>query len=85
MDGYRLSTYMYKDRGEKLKMGPIWDLNIGYDKRLNNLTLSPFIGVNNLFNTEYNDNIRINAFGSRFYEPAPKFNIYGGMRLRLNI
>ena len=21
---------MYKDRGEKLKMGPIWDLNIGY-------------------------------------------------------
>lgn len=30
VDGYRLSTYMYKDRGEKLKMGPIWDLNIGY-------------------------------------------------------
>jgi spore coat protein CotH len=31
VDGYRLSTFMYKDRGEKLKMGPIWDLNIGYD------------------------------------------------------
>ena len=31
VDGYRLSTYMYKDRGGKLKMGPIWDLNIGYD------------------------------------------------------
>lgn len=31
VDGYRLSTYMYKDRGKKLKMGPIWDLNIGYD------------------------------------------------------
>jgi spore coat protein CotH len=31
IDGYRLSTYMYKDRGEKLKMGPIWDLNIGYN------------------------------------------------------
>jgi len=30
IDGYRLSTYMHKDRGEKLKMGPIWDLNIGY-------------------------------------------------------
>ncbi|MFT5642253.1 MAG: hypothetical protein ACI9A7_002362 [Cyclobacteriaceae bacterium] len=30
VDGYRLSTYMSKDRGEKLKMGPIWDLNIGY-------------------------------------------------------
>ena len=31
VDGYRLSTYLYKDRGGKLKMGPIWDLNIGYD------------------------------------------------------
>jgi len=30
IDGYRLSTYMYKDRGGKLKMGPVWDLNIGY-------------------------------------------------------
>ena len=30
IDGYRLSTYLTKDRGEKLKMGPIWDLNIGY-------------------------------------------------------
>lgn len=31
VDGYRLSTYLHKDRGEKLKMGPIWDLNIGFD------------------------------------------------------
>ena len=33
VDGYRLSTYMHKQRGEKLKMGPIWDLNIGYAKQ----------------------------------------------------
>jgi hypothetical protein len=31
IDAYRLSTYMYKNRGEKLKMGPVWDLNIGYN------------------------------------------------------
>ena len=31
IDGYRLSTYMHKDKGGKLKMGPIWDLNIGYN------------------------------------------------------
>ncbi|MEN8201491.1 MAG: CotH kinase family protein [Bacteroidota bacterium] len=30
IDGYRLSTYMYKDRGGLLKMGPVWDLNIGF-------------------------------------------------------
>jgi hypothetical protein len=33
VDGYRLSTYMHKQRGGKLKMGPIWDLNIGYAKQ----------------------------------------------------
>ncbi|RMG80568.1 MAG: T9SS C-terminal target domain-containing protein [Bacteroidetes bacterium] len=31
VDGYRLSTFMYKDRdskGGKLKMGPVWDFNL---------------------------------------------------------
>jgi hypothetical protein len=27
-DGYRISTYLQKDRGEKLKMGPIWDFDL---------------------------------------------------------
>ena len=30
VDGYRLSTYMNKDKGGKLKMGPIWDFNLGF-------------------------------------------------------
>ena len=33
IDGYRLSTFMYKDRnknGGKLKMGPIWDYNLAF-------------------------------------------------------
>ena len=30
VDGYRLSTYMYKDKNEKLKMGPIWDYNLAF-------------------------------------------------------
>ncbi len=28
IDGFRLSTFMYKDRGGKLVMGPIWDYNL---------------------------------------------------------
>jgi len=31
IDGYRLSTYLHKDREGKLAMGPIWDFNIGFD------------------------------------------------------
>ncbi len=30
IDGYRLSTYLNKDLQGKLKMGPVWDFNIGY-------------------------------------------------------
>ena len=33
VDGYRLSTYLHKDRDQKLRMGPIWDLNIGYNRQ----------------------------------------------------
>lgn len=29
-DAYRLSTFMNKDRLGKLKMGPIWDFNLGF-------------------------------------------------------
>lgn len=28
IDGFRLSTFMYKDRGGKLNMGPVWDYNL---------------------------------------------------------
>jgi len=37
-DGYRLSTYMYKDRndnGGKLTMGPFWDYNLGFGNNEN--------------------------------------------------
>ena len=31
MDAFRLSTFLVKERGGKLRMGPVWDLDIGYD------------------------------------------------------
>lgn len=31
VDAYRLSTYLQKDRDEKLAMGPVWDMDIGFD------------------------------------------------------
>lgn len=31
VDAYRLSTYIQKDRDGKLAMGPVWDLDIGFD------------------------------------------------------
>ncbi len=46
-----------------------------YVKRIK---LNSFIGVNNILNEKYFDNIRLNAFGKRYYEPAPDRNIYLG-------
>lgn len=30
IDGYRLSTFMYKERDGKLTMGPLWDFNLSF-------------------------------------------------------
>ncbi len=30
VDAYRISTYLTKDKNEKLKIGPIWDFNLGF-------------------------------------------------------
>ena len=39
----------------------------------------PYAGINNLLDERYNSNIRINAFGGRYYEPAPERNVYAGI------
>jgi len=38
-----------------------------------------YAGINNLFDEKYNDNIRINAFGGRYFEPAPGRHVYVGV------
>ena len=58
------------------------NLRLGYTKFFDNWEFSPFLGVNNLFDERYNGNVRINAFGQRFFEPAPERNLYGGFTLR---
>lgn len=55
----------------------------GYQIQLKRAVLTPFFGLRNLFNANYSDNVRINAFGGRYYEPAPGTNVYGGVRFRL--
>jgi iron complex outermembrane receptor protein len=46
---------------------------------LGSIDLDFFAGINNLFNTRYFDNIRLNAFGGRYYEPAPGRNVFFGL------
>jgi len=57
-------------------------INLSYSKTIFKNS-EVFIGVNNLLNEDYFDNIRINAFGKRYYEPAPNRNYYFGINLAL--
>ena len=60
------------------------NIRFGRDFQFGNLTLSPFFGINNMFNESYNGNVRPNSFGGRFFEPAPDQNAYGGLTARYN-
>ena len=60
------------------------NLRAGHTMQLAGFELSPFIGINNLFDTKYMSNLRLNGFGGRVFEPAPTLNVYGGVSLRLN-
>ena len=61
VDGYRLSTYMYKDRGEKLKMGPVWDLNIAYNNG-ERIPIDDWV-------INYNDHVQQDAWMMPFWWP----------------
>lgn len=52
-----------------------------YETGFREIKMRPYIGVNNLLDQEYTDNVRINAFGGRFFEPAPGLNVFGGVIL----
>ncbi len=55
------------------------NLRFGYDFQNGNWMIRPYLGINNLFDEAYNSNIRINAFGGRYFEPAPTRNFYAGV------
>ncbi len=74
----RLIGERYADNANETLISSYNLLNIKYSKEIfSNSEI--FLGVNNTFNQEYFDNIRINAFGKRYYEPAPKRNFYFGV------
>jgi iron complex outermembrane receptor protein len=60
----------------------IANIRVGLKTALGQVDVEPFIGVNNLSNTAYTANTRINAFGGRFFEPGPERNVYGGVLFR---
>lgn len=59
------------------------DLRFSLDRPVGSVRVQPFLGIDNLFDERYNASVITNAFGSRFYEPAPGTEVYGGLALPL--
>ena len=57
------------------------DLRFGYKSR-GRFRFVPFLGIDNVFDARYNASVVVNAFGGRFFEPAPGRNIYLGFQVQ---
>jgi iron complex outermembrane receptor protein len=59
--------------------GPgITNARIGWQGSVGSLELSPFLGVNNLWDRQYIASVTLNGIGGRVFEPAPRRVIYLG-------
>lgn len=54
------------------------DLHIGF-RRAGTLGVAPFVRVNNVFDVRHSGSLVPNAFGDRFFEPAPGRHVYFGI------
>ena len=73
----------YADSANSVAINPYQKVRVQASKKLlwKGQEFQLLGGINNLFNTSYFDNVRINAFGKRFYEPAPGRNFFVGLSL----
>jgi iron complex outermembrane receptor protein len=46
------------------------------------VTVTPFLNINNIFDNRYNGSVVVNAFGGRYFEPAPGRNWQAGLSVR---
>jgi iron complex outermembrane receptor protein len=60
------------------------NLRFGYAKTFRSFDLEVFAGVDNLLDESYSMGNDLNAFGGRFYQPAPTRNWYGGVKIGWN-
>ncbi|MEQ8426698.1 MAG: TonB-dependent receptor [Gammaproteobacteria bacterium] len=79
---YVSNFYVDNENTEQTRPYGVSNLRLGYLATVDGIEITPYLGINNLFDEEYIGNVRINAFGGRYYEPAPELNIYAGLSVR---
>lgn len=75
----------YADNANQVRVPDYTVVNarLGKDFRLGKQVLTLYTGLNNLFDESYFGNIRLNAYGGLYYEPAPGRTLYAGLKLAL--
>ena len=63
----------------KVQSYTVSNFRLSYNISKRNWKILPYMGMNNIYETKFNSNIRINAYGSRYNEPAPGRNSYLGI------
>ena len=81
---YSGSLYANNANTVKVDSYVVSNMRFGYRFRGERWLIEPFAGINNLLDESYNSNIRINAFGARYFEPAPEPNYYAGIVVRFD-
>jgi iron complex outermembrane recepter protein len=75
------SAYDVDDANTEAARNPaatVVDVRARFRARFGRLLVEPFLAVNNVTDERYNASIVVNAFGGRYYEPAPGRNFYLG-------
>ena len=76
---YSGSLYANNANTASVSSYTVTNMRFAYEFQSGQWIIRPYAGVNNFFNESYNSNIRINAFGGRYFEPAPERNFYAGV------
>ena len=78
---YRGNLYANDNNTEKISSFWRDDFNFSIPIKIGKNNFDFFFGCNNIFNKLYPDNIRINAFGGRYYEAAPGRIFFTGIKV----
>lgn len=75
---------MYMDDANVMTAQPyhLLSVKVGYKTVMNKIGLDLYTGAENLFNQTYSLGNDINAVGGRYYNAAPRRNIYAGAAIR---
>ena len=78
---YRGNLYANDNNTEEINSFWRDDVSLSIPLKIGKNNFDFFLGCNNIFDKLYSDNVRINAFGNRYYEAAPGRIFFTGIKI----